>query len=145
MTEHTHHHDHDHYVHGAIDHAIDHNVYIKAPRQASVSEIAAGLLALLAVLTLGGLALCGQLVTALKVVAPFAIMYGLLWLAPHLYHKRKSARLAREERLRTNAEQEHQYVQKGDDRGVYGDYPVPDSVRGTGLWIADRKETETEE
>lgn len=134
MTEHTHH--HDHYVHGGVDHYIQ----VKGERQPSFGEMCFGFMVLLAIVIVFALAINGHLLGLLIFVAYAGGIPGAIWLAAHLYHKRKNARDAERERLRTNADREHKYVQHGDDRGVYGEYPVPDSVRGTGIWLADRHE-----
>jgi hypothetical protein len=46
--------------------------------------------------------------------------------------------LTEEAEIIERADKQHRQVQLGQLDGIYGDYPVPDSVRGMGIWLTDK-------
>lgn len=51
--------------------------------------------------------------------------------------RERSTQSARTARLIEHADREHTLIQQGDADGIYGAYPVPQDLRGTGIWLAD--------
>ena len=57
---------------------------------------------------------------------------ALFYLVRAIVRAHRAARLAHEKRcaeVASRAEQQHRWVLEGDDRGIYGQYPVPDIVK----------------
>ena len=48
----------------------------------------------------------------------------------------REAEAVRQARLIANADEQHRLVQEGDVAGIFGDYPVPEDLRGVGIWLA---------
>jgi len=63
---------------------------------------------------------------------PLAVTVKRKRAARHMAERQRVARLIR------HADEEHWLVQKGEVRGVYGDYSAPPSIRGMGLWMIRR-------
>jgi hypothetical protein len=49
---------------------------------------------------------------------------------------KREVEAARQARLIRHADEEHRLVQQGNLDGVYGSYPVPNELRGVGIWLA---------
>ena len=58
----------------------------------------------------------------LVLVAIAVLLVGLLWLALYVV-RRVDGREEKRDALVARADQQHEWVLSGDDRGIYGDYP----------------------
>ena len=83
--------------------------------------------------------LFGFLIVVALIIEFFWWIVGAIALVVAFYFIRSvvradgAARLAHEKycaEIASRAEQQHRWVLAGDDRGIYGQYPVPDIVKG---------------
>jgi hypothetical protein len=66
-----------------------------------------------------------------------AILTGLFFLVRTLVREDRARRAAiarRHDEIAARAEAQHRWVLQGDDRGVYGDYPIPLIVKQSLPW-----------
>ncbi|OMC55347.1 hypothetical protein A5747_13205 [Mycobacterium sp. IS-836] len=50
----------------------------------------------------------------------------------------REAERQRVRRLERNADREHWWVQQGNVKGIYGDFPPPRECRGLGIWLTEK-------